>query len=167
MIWLAVTRRSLHHVREGGGGGGGRRRGGRSVHRLLRSHHSPNLLTSQPCFLSWNWFFECEHPFINKPMVLTESAVPSTRPLGLGWKLYPSNMQRMLNKDLPRFIQSLSRARQNRASDRKVLLTGLTSPWYQSICQLVMLYEWQSTHWISVDNLWICLACWSPHDFGS
>ena len=57
----------------------------------------------------------------------TESAVTSTRLLGQGWKMYPSDMQRMLNKDLPRFIQSLSWARQNRASDRKVLLAGLTS----------------------------------------
>ena len=28
--------------------------------------------------------------------------------LGLGSKLYPGNMQRMLNKDLTRFTQSLS-----------------------------------------------------------
>ena len=34
-----------------------------------------------------------QHPFINKLMILTE-------PLRLGLKLYLSNMQRMLNKDL-------------------------------------------------------------------
>ena len=44
--------------------------------------------------------------------------------LGLGSKLYPRNMQRMLNKDLTRFMQSLSREHQNRASKRKALLAG-------------------------------------------
>ena len=39
-------------------------------------------------------------------MVITDPAVPSARLLGLGSKLYPSNMQRMLNKDLTRFKQS-------------------------------------------------------------
>jgi len=53
--------------------------------------------------------------------------VPSARPLGLGSKLYPSNMQRMLNKDLARFMQSLFHIRQNRASERKALLAGCTS----------------------------------------
>ena len=42
--------------------------------------------------------------------------------LGLGSKLYPGNMQRMLNKDLSRFMQSLSRERQNRASKKKNVL---------------------------------------------
>jgi len=51
------------------------------------------------------FFFECEHPFIDKPMVITEPAVPSTQLLGLGSKLYPSNMLCMLNKDLTRFMQ--------------------------------------------------------------
>ena len=45
----------------------------------------------------------------NKPMVTTEPAVGSPRLLGLGSKLYPSNIQRMLNKDLSQFMQSLSR----------------------------------------------------------
>ena len=44
--------------------------------------------------------------------------------LGLSSKLYPGNMQRLLNKDLTRFMQSLSRERQNRASKRKALLAG-------------------------------------------
>ena len=54
------------------------------------------------CFLSSNWFSVCEHPFIDKLQVITETAVPSAcvRILGLGWKLYPGNMQHMLNKDL-------------------------------------------------------------------
>ena len=43
---------------------------------------------------------------------------------GLGSRLYPGNMQRIFNKDLTRFMQSLSRERQNRASKRKALLAG-------------------------------------------
>ena len=69
-------------------------------------------------------FFKPEHPFIDKPMVITEPAVPSARALGLGSRLYPSNMQRMLNKDLTQFKQSLSRVRQNLESERKALLVG-------------------------------------------
>ena len=42
--------------------------------------------------------------------------------LGLGSRLYPGNMQRIFNKDLTRFMQSLSRECQNRASKRKALL---------------------------------------------
>ena len=44
-----------------------------------------------------------EHLFIDKPMVITEPNVLSAPLLGLGSKLYPSNVQRMLNKDLSRF----------------------------------------------------------------
>ena len=39
--------------------------------------------------------------------------------LGLGSRLYPGNMQRIFNKDLTRFMQSLSRERQNRARQKK------------------------------------------------
>ena len=38
-------------------------------------------------------------------MIITEPPVASARLLGLGSKLYPSNILRMLNKDLTRFIQ--------------------------------------------------------------
>ena len=48
-------------------------------------------------------FFECEHPLIDKPMAITEPAVASARLLGLGSKLHPRNMPRMLNKNLTRF----------------------------------------------------------------
>ena len=58
-------------------------------------------------------------------MFITEPAVAS-----LGLKLYPSNMQRMLNKELTRFMQSLSRIRQKWASERKVLLAGWPSAQY-------------------------------------
>ena len=63
------------------------------------------------------------HPFIEKLMFITQSAVPSARSLGLVSKLYPSNMPRMPNKDLPRFLQSLSRAHQDRGHERKALLS--------------------------------------------
>ena len=64
-------------------------------------------------------FFEWENPFFDKPMIITEPAVASTRLLGLGSKLYPSNMSSMLNKDLTRFLQRTP----NRATERKALLT--------------------------------------------
>ena len=67
-------------------------------------------------------FFECEHPFIDKPMVITEPVVPRTWLLRLGSKLSPSNMQRMLNKDLTRFMQSLAQVSQIWGSERKALL---------------------------------------------
>lgn len=47
-------------------------------------------------------------------MVITKPAVPSARLLGLGLKQYPRNEQSMLKKDLSRFVQGLSRVRQNR-----------------------------------------------------
>ena len=54
-------------------------------------------------------FFGCEPLFIDKPVVITEPAVAGAWLLGLGSKLYPSNIQRMLNKDLFRIMQSVSR----------------------------------------------------------
>ena len=35
-------------------------------------------------------FLECEHPFIDEPMLRTKPPVASARLLGLGSKLYPS-----------------------------------------------------------------------------
>ena len=65
-----------------------------------------------------------EHPFIDKPMFITEPVVPSEWILGRGSKLYTRNMQRMLNRDLVRFMQFFSRVRQNRESKTKVPLVG-------------------------------------------
>ena len=79
-----------------------------------------NLVLSRP-----TGFFKPEHPFIYK--AITEPAVPSARLLGLGSRLYPSNMQRMFNKDLTPFKQSLSRVRQNQKSERMALLAGLST----------------------------------------
>ena len=39
-------------------------------------------------------------------MVITEPVAPSTRLVGLSSKLYPNNLQYMLNKDLTRFISA-------------------------------------------------------------
>lgn len=69
--------------------------------RPFESPHAQTLLS--------NWFFECEHSFIDTPMVITEPVVPSARLLGIGSTLYLSNMQR---------------CRQNQASERKALLAG-------------------------------------------
>ena len=52
------------------------------------------------------FFFECKLLFTDKPMVVTEPTIPSAR--GLGSKLYPSNMPRMLNKDVTRAESFLS-----------------------------------------------------------
>ena len=69
-------------------------------------------------------------------MVIIEPAVPwktkmavRSGILGLGSRLYPGNMQRIFNKHLTRFKQSLSRERQNRASKRKALLAGWNKIW--------------------------------------
>ena len=63
--------------------------------------------------------------------------------LGLGSKLYPGNMQRMLNKDLTRFMQSLSREHQNRASKRKALLAGCSSLVTEFTAKSSINFSWQ------------------------
>ena len=65
-------------------------------------------------------FSECEPLFIDKPVVITEPHVASARLLGLDSKLYPSNMQRMLNKDLIGIMQSVSQSRTRKASAYRV-----------------------------------------------
>ena len=57
-------------------------------------------------------------------MVINKPAVASARLLGIGSKLYPSNMPRMLSNYLTRITQGLSRVRKNRSGERKPLLTG-------------------------------------------
>ena len=48
-----------------------------------------------------NLVFPChKHPFIDKPLVITMPAEASAQLLGLGSKLYPSNIPSTLNKDL-------------------------------------------------------------------
>ena len=58
-------------------------------------------------------FFEFEHPFIDKPMVIIKPAIAS-RP---GFETNPSNMPRMLKRYLTRFMQ-------DRGSERKTVLAG-------------------------------------------
>ena len=55
-------------------------------------------------------------------MIIIEPAVASAWLLGLGSKLYPSNMLDMLNKDLTRFMQSLSSSKRKKGSTDRVLL---------------------------------------------
>ena len=77
-------------------------------------------------------FFECKHPFIDKPMAITEPAVASARLLGLGSKLHPRNMPRMLNKNLTRFIFSIhteSFSSTTKSSKRKKGSTGRLELW--------------------------------------
>ena len=64
-------------------------------------------------------------------MVITALAVASTRLSGLGSKVHPRNIRRMLNRDVTPFMQSLSRVRQikSRTRKRKALLgEGLHLP---------------------------------------
>ena len=103
--------------------------------RLCLSHVKP-LRSPQPERLDWSilfslvklffFFFEYEHLFIDKPMVINKPAVASTRLLGLGSKLYPSSMRRMLNKDLTRFVQSLSRVCPKNVRDKTTSSQGLS-----------------------------------------
>ena len=78
-----------------------RRRKGTSVWILssFRRRRRPNIGLVNLVFQC----YECEHRFVNKPMVIAEPTVPSARLLGLGSRLYPSNMPRMPNKDRTRF----------------------------------------------------------------
>ena len=70
-------------------------------------------ITSKPYFLLPNWFFECEQLFVDKTDgSKVELAVPSARLLGLVLKPFPSNVPFMLNKDLTRFMPSISQVRQ-------------------------------------------------------
>ena len=81
----------------------------------------PELLHKSILF---SGFFECKHSFIEKPIITTEPAVPSSQLLGLGSKLYASSIQCMLIKDFTWCKQSLSRVRQHHTSNRKALLEG-------------------------------------------
>ena len=113
-----------------------RKVGSARIASTLWSRRSPNFWTSQSCFLSSNRFFQCERPFSDKTdgynwarcTMKTKMAARSGI-LGLGSRLYPGNMQRIFNKHLTRFKQSLSRERQNRASKRKALLAGCVWAW--------------------------------------
>ena len=98
-----------------------RRRGDSAgIASILWSSYSLNFRTSQSCIPLSNWVFVCKHLSIDKPMFTTETAVSSAGILGLGSKLYPSNMQCMFNKDNTLFhAESFSSAKsieQNKGS---------------------------------------------------
>ena len=99
-----------------------RRKGGSAwMASNLWTLRSPRFWTCESC-LNWsNWLFVWEHPFTDKRTVITEPAVPRTRRSGLGSKLYPINVPRMLNKDLTWFMQSLFRVRQKLSKLKKGL----------------------------------------------
>ena len=79
-------------------------------------------------------FSECEHPFIDNPIVFTEPAVSRAwlllRP---GFEPYPSNKQGMLNKIV--LVSYRVFRKYTRGSDRKALLTG----WLFKQCELIYL----------------------------
>ena len=77
----------------------------------LWSWRRKNIWTSQSCFLSSNWicfFLNASIRFAWLTAGYNCAAAPNAQLLGLGSKLYPSNMQRMLNKDFTLLMQSLS-----------------------------------------------------------
>ena len=94
----------------------------------LKSPQS-ELLDKSILFCLVKLFFSSGSIFflINRWLQLSLLYIPSTGLLGLGSKVYPSNMQRMLNKGFTRVKHSLSRVRQNWASKRKSLLAGWCS----------------------------------------
>ena len=76
-------------------------------------HRSLNFRTSKSVFSRQTGFLSASiRLLINRCSFILKTAVTSARLLGLGLKLYPSNMQRLLNKDLTRFMQSLCRVHQ-------------------------------------------------------
>ena len=58
-------------------------------------------------------------------MVITESAVPSAQLLGIGSKLYASNMQHMLSKDAESFSSMPKSIKQKKGSFGRALREGL------------------------------------------
>ena len=97
--------------------------------KLLKSPKS-ELMDYSTCFV----FSECEHPFIDNPMVFTEPAVSRAwllkRP---GFEPYPSNKQCMLNKIV--LVSYRVFLKYTRGSDRKALLTW----WLFKQCELIYL----------------------------
>ena len=60
------------------------------------------------------------HPFIDEPIVITELTLPTAGLFCLSSRLYPTIMQRALNKDVTWFMQSLSQVHKNWESERKL-----------------------------------------------
>ena len=90
--------------------------------RLPELHQAFEIAAAQTSGLAnlFSVIKECEHPFIDQQLVVTELAVPSAWQLGLHSTRYLSNKQPMLDKDLTQFMQIFSHIHQNRASEKKV-----------------------------------------------
>ena len=87
------------------------------------------LLDLSILFCIWsNLFYECEHPFVDNPMVITEPAEPSARLLRLGSKRDPSNKRHLLKNDFTRFTQSLSLIRKIETKGRKCSASRVSGP---------------------------------------
>ena len=111
---------------------------------LLNEEYSSKNTEFEPLVSTWELAFRSPWPQLEKvftcamAVVLQKyfrlaSVVPKPsgvqvpywwRLLDLGSKLYPGNMQHMLNKDLTWLVKSLSRVQQNWASQRKAPLAG-------------------------------------------
>ena len=63
---------------------------------MASSRRSPNFGSSHTRQTVVFFFGKCKYPFVVKPVVITEPAVPNARLLALGTKMYPSKV-RMLN----------------------------------------------------------------------
>ena len=63
-------------------------------------------------------FFECEHPFIEKNNGHNRAHYTKRTAMRPGFKLYTSNMPRMLKKDFTRFKQSFSTTPNSRKREK-------------------------------------------------
>ena len=69
-----------------------KRKGGSAfIASILLSHRSPDLCTSQSCFLKSNWFFRVRASVIDKPKVTTEPAVSGTCGTSTQKKAHPAS----------------------------------------------------------------------------
>ena len=67
-------------------------------------------------------FFDCEHRFNDKPMVITEPAAPSARPLGLDLKLYQQQHTARVRQRYHFSCRVFFEYANNRATETKALL---------------------------------------------
>ena len=87
----------------------------------------PKFLHWKIFFISSNWFFESEHPFIDKSMFIIELALPSARLFGLGPKLYPAASSVCSSKKVlldSCYYYYFFLIRRIRVNESKALLTG-------------------------------------------
>lgn len=82
---------------------------------LPQLHQAFEIVAAQTSGLAnlFSLIKQCEHPFIDQQLVVTELAVPSAWQLGLHSIWYLSNKQPMFEKDLTQFMQSFPHIHQN------------------------------------------------------